>query len=204
MKSMRGTILYLAGVISLLALVFTSQSSQNMLVGGASQPAQSVPALAPTSSQPPDQSLSLSFEGPLLNGIRIPLSEATELLRKCECPELPPEGPVSIESLQQAWVDPKGELALEFVDKITMTFSPEDRTAAAYVDAAAETIAAGQAPGAVVVPIRGTFGMGDDHPEAISALTWKEGLDLITIYGEGGQSLSELMVIVSELPACEC
>ena len=133
---------------------------------------------------------------PLFMAQEIPVGTVAGLLRQCACPQLPPEGQASASRVEKAWVDPKGEIALRYDHGILATFSPEDRNVPEYLAAVTDTISAGDAPGARVVPLRRTYGKGDD--EGVASLTWIEGVDLIALYGEGGQTLADLLHFAEE------
>jgi hypothetical protein len=143
----------------------------------------------------------IEFEGPLFRGEKIPLEVATILLRECRCPQLPSTGPASSEHVVQAWFDRGlGKVALEFDNRLTMIFSHDGGTPEEFVAGVQAMIDTSEWVGHFV-PLRGTTAAGTDILEngRIATLGWIEGADIINLYGEGGQTLAELISVAESL-----
>jgi hypothetical protein len=143
----------------------------------------------------------IEFDGPLFRGQKISLEVATILLRECRCPQLPSDGPASSDHVVQTWFDAGlGKVALEFDNRLTMIFSHDGGTPEAFVAGVQAMIDTSEWVGHFV-PLRGTTAAGTDILEngRIATLGWIEGADIIDLYGEGGQTLAELISIGESL-----
>lgn len=184
------------------AYAFSQLGAGRFIEGtGAKTPSKSGVQSAEGSAQPEDIVPFVEFEGPLYRGRKIPLEVATVLLQECSCPQLPSEGPASSEHVVQSWFDPGlGKVAFEFDHGLTMIFSPDGGTAEEYVASVQGMIDAGDWVGHFL-PLRNTTAAGTDILEngRLATLNWVEGVDIVGLYGEGGQTLAELTSIAESL-----
>jgi hypothetical protein len=145
----------------------------------------------------------IESEGPLFQGEKIPLEVATTLLRECSCPQLPTTGPASPEHVSEAWLDPQlGKVALVFDNQVTIIVTPGDETREEFVAGRQEMIDAGDWVGHFL-PLRNTTAAGSDIGEnsRLATLHWVEGA-LISMYGEGAQTLTDLAAIAESFTYC--
>lgn len=157
------------------------------------------------SASPPNTAPHIEVDEPLTGGVKVPVVVATEQLGLCNCPQLPSSGPMSPEHVDVALMDAAGgRLLFRFDSGVDLYYEPETRSEEEYVTGWQETINAGW-PG-VLIPLRGTQGAAAERAESgpspgPAVLDWLEGPYTLAMYGDGGQSLAELIQLAETLPA---
>jgi Family of unknown function (DUF6281) len=142
-------------------------------------------------------------ENPLGSGGEISLETATSLIRRCLCPQLPPSGPLSLERVEAAWTDSSGQLVLEYDDGIRLYYVPDERTEDTYVADWKQAISDGW-PG-TIIPLRQTGAAAAERDfegpaPGPAVVTWLEGPYHLSMHGDGGQGLAELIQLAESLP----
>jgi hypothetical protein len=136
------------------------------------------------------------------DAVEISLEAAKAFASACLCPWLPASGPASPEHVTKAWYDSGfNALALEFNTNLLFTFHPDSRTSAEFV--AADQVMVADGIPIQFVSVRGTTAStivpNVDGRGSPSSVTWREGLDRITIYGMSAQSVNDLLGIVGNM-----
>jgi hypothetical protein len=118
-----------------------------------------------------------------------------------KCPGLPDSGTASRPHVTRAAKDPGGEVVLEFDNSLLFIYAPDARTPTNYVSAVQDAITTGDWDGGLTA-LRGTSAATADADSLGSAVvSWLEGSCLVELYGDGGQSLAELISIAQSMPA---
>jgi hypothetical protein len=146
------------------------------------------------------EGLSVEFDNPLgADAHKIPLEAADTLLTTYRTAKLPISGPAAPEHVTAAWIDDTGQVAYELDNGILIIYTPDDRTAEQFADDAGEVIDLGEWEG-TIIPLRGVRASAAASTESWSAsLGWIEGTALVTMYGDGGQLLPELIAVAEEM-----
>lgn len=164
----------------------------------------SATAAAPRNVVRPNSSgsqLWMEFDNPLgIQGQSTDLATANIFLAENRCPGLPASGAGSAQHVTSVWRDPE-QVAIQFDDGLLFIYMQEARTPSQYAEQVQDEIASGEWDG-TLSNIRGTSGAAaeaDAYSPAV--LDSVEGACGIEMYGDGGQSLSQLVSIAAAMPA---
>jgi hypothetical protein len=117
------------------------------------------------------------------------------------CPPLPASGPASAEQVTRAAKDSEGQVVLEFEDELVIIYAPETRSPSEYVVQWRDFLGSGGA-GFKLVSLRGTSASGAEaNLRGPATIGWVERSCGIDMYGDGGQSLADLISIAESMPA---
>jgi hypothetical protein len=157
-----------------------------------------------TSGQPARSSShasSLEFDNPLgPGGRKVRLHDADALLTTYRTAKLPSFGPLAPEHVTAAWIDDDdGQVGYSFDNGILIIYTPDQWTPDQFAEAAAESIA--RRPWErTTLRLRWVTAWARDKGESWPAvLGWVEGTALVTMYGDGGQLIPELIRVAETM-----
>lgn len=129
------------------------------------------------------------------------LSTALAIMNGHGCPPLPASGPASADQVTRAAKDREGQVVVEFEDELVIIYAPETRSPSEYLAQWRDSLASG-GMGFKLVTLRGTSASAAEADlRGPATIAWVERSCGIDMYGDGGQSLADLISIAKSMPA---
>jgi hypothetical protein len=127
-------------------------------------------------------------------------TEAESIMSSYRCPGLPDSGPASWQHVTKASKNAVGEVALELDNGLLFIYAPDSGTPTEYVSSVQDEISSGDWEGGLTALRRTSAATADANSLGSAVVSWLERNCLVELYGDGGQSLAELIPIAQSMP----